>query len=139
MLIFDKVRVFRNISLSIAMLIVLVHGFVPHYHEDELSFDQHESYHDNGDQDLLDRIALAFHEQFFSEDQRVFDLSNSDLSVTHDLTSNNDFGSLSCFSFSPEVLLVLKEKEAFADVSAVLIQKDLLKGTGLRAPPVLNV
>lgn len=129
-------KIARKFSLLFATLIVLVHGFVPHYHEDEMNFAQHESLHKKIDGGFLDDLALAFHEQSFSEDLKIFSIEDGQI-IASQPEIISDFPTFGILAISDLYSIpACSEKQQIRIENDVVLKDIYLHSAGLRAPPV---
>ena len=68
------IRLTSIISLFSALLIVLLHGVIPHYHEGEIDSHDHLALHEHRVESVWERIAFAFHEQSSTEEFSQFNV-----------------------------------------------------------------
>jgi len=131
-----SMKLVQNFSLFFATMILLVHGLVPHYHESEMGFAEHESFHNDTEEGFLDFLTLAFHEQSFFEDLKVFSFEESANAIHSDLKS--DLPNVTPCVTSEDSFIIQHAKEKQQLLNVFRVTKDIsLRNIGLRAPPVI--
>lgn len=68
------IRFTSTTSLFSALIIVLLHGVIPHYHEGEIDSQDHLALHEHREESVWERIAFAFHEQSSTEEFSQFNV-----------------------------------------------------------------
>lgn len=74
----------KYLLVVFASIIVLLHSFIPHLHESELSLKEHVKVHETNNSGSLDFLSLMFHE--FTEDGQMEDfvVDNNQPSASED-------------------------------------------------------
>lgn len=68
----------RIITVFSALLIVLLHSFIPHKHHSEFSFTEHESVHQEAS-NIIDFLSLAFHVDHGEKHLEEFTVAGADV------------------------------------------------------------
>lgn len=127
------IGVLSRISLYFSLVIVLLHGVIPHYHEGEIGSRDHLAIHEHKDEGVWQRIAFAFHEQSSTEEFSQFNLNDE---FELDDLSTVKLELISVLTTAYAVLFFQKQEPSFS--SHTKAQELYFKSTiDLRGPPVV--
>ncbi len=120
----------RNILLINVVGILLLHSFIPHRHQEEMTYVEHQKAHEDANS-IIDYLGLAFHQYASSNLENFF------------LEKTNDFKEFDAkyFNFSinlttPKVeFIYTKTKSLSRKLPEKLLIKFIILANGLRAPP----